>query len=95
MPFAERTVKVMILLIKAKMMAESLVFLFVVCLLTILFVRHLLSGHNRSGYLAEMHHFSFIFAISHFAFYLIKQNRHDVQVRRIGLSSYGDTRGGL
>jgi hypothetical protein len=84
------------LLIKAKIMAESLVFLFAVCLLTFLFVRHLLSGHNRGGYLAEKRNFSFLFAISPFVSYLTKQNRRNVQVCRTGLSSHGqaETQGG-
>jgi len=88
-PFAERAVKVMILLIKAGNMIELLVFLFAVYLLAVLFVRHLLSGYNRSGYLTEKHNFSFLFPISPFVFYLTKQNRRDVHVFRIGLSSHG------
>ena len=88
-PFAERAVKVMILLIKAENMTESLVFLFAAYLLAVLFVRHLLSWHNRSGYLGEKSCFSFLFAIYHFVFYLTKQNRRDIHVCRTGLSSHG------
>ena len=55
----------------------------------ILFVRHLLSGCNGGGYLAEKHILSFISAIFFFVFYLLEQNRCDFQVHRMGVSSHG------
>ena len=60
---------------------------FVAYLLTVLFVRHLLSGSEGSGYLAKMHLLLFVFAVFSFVFYLLEQNRRDFQVCRMGLFS--------
>ena len=78
-----------ILIIKSKKTAKSSIFVFAACLLTVLFVRHLLSGHNGSVYLDENHLLSFIFAIFSFVFYLLEQNRREFQVYRMGVSSHG------
>ena len=78
-----------IFIIKAEKTVKSSIFVFAACLLTVLFVRHLLSGYNLVGYLAEKHLFSFIFAIFLFIFYLLEQNRRDFQVYRMGVSSHG------
>ena len=80
-----------ILQIKAKKQIESSVFVFAAYLLTVLFVRHLLSGSEGSGYLAKMHLLLFVFAVFSFVFYLIEQNRRDLQVCRMGLPSHGGT----
>ena len=85
MPFAERSVKVIILTIKSRIISESSVFVFAAYLLTVLFVRHLLSGYEGSGYLAKMHLSLFVFALFSFVFYLLKQNRRDFQVCRMGV----------
>ncbi len=78
-----------ILIIKSKKMAKSSIFVFVACLLTVLFVRHLLLGYSSRGYLAKKHIFSFIFAIFSFVFYLLEQNLREFQVYRMGVSSHG------
>ena len=69
---------------------------FVAYLLTVLFVRHLLSGHNGGGYLSEKCLFLLVFAVFSFVFYLIEQNRRDFQVCRMGLPSHegAETRSG-
>ncbi len=78
-----------ILIIEAKKTAKSSIFVFAACLLTVLFVRHLLSGYNGGRYLEEKYLFSFIFAIFSFVFYLLEQNRRGFQVHRMEESTHG------
>ena len=74
-----------IFIIKAEKTVKSSIFVFAACLLTVLFVRHLLSGSEGSGYLAKMHLLLFVFALFSFVFYLLEQNRRDFQVCRMGV----------